>query len=67
MDVFALGVVLFTMIVGHPPFHEATSDDTLYKCIALKKTDKFWKYHSKQCKQDGKNYKFDDDFKDLII
>ena len=32
-DIFAAGVVLFTMVVGHRPFMEATKDDEYYNHI----------------------------------
>jgi len=34
VDLFALGVILFIMYAGHPPFNLAKEDDTHYRCIA---------------------------------
>jgi len=33
-DIFSTGVVLFTMLTGHPPFESATLEDERYKLIA---------------------------------
>ena len=35
-DIFALGVILFTLHFGVPPFSEATKDDRLYKLLTFK-------------------------------
>jgi len=49
-DVFSLGVMLFTMLFGFPPFEEASSTDMRYRLIGdgeLPKLLKEWKLESK--------------------
>mmetsp|Transcript_39630 Transcript_39630/g.51938 ORF Transcript_39630/g.51938 Transcript_39630/m.51938 type:complete len:102 (+) Transcript_39630:434-739(+) len=33
VDLFAIGVILFTIYAGHPPFDKATDKDRFYKWI----------------------------------
>ena len=40
------------LVVGHPPFIEASPKDQYYKTIATGKYESFWKAHSKS-KPDG--------------
>jgi len=44
-DIFSAGVVVFTLLTGHQPFKTAAASDPWYKCIAAKKTHKFWRSH----------------------
>mmetsp|Transcript_25763 Transcript_25763/g.29664 ORF Transcript_25763/g.29664 Transcript_25763/m.29664 type:complete len:287 (-) Transcript_25763:117-977(-) len=50
-DVFALGVALFTMVVGEPPFESATKYDANFRALLLsrKRASKsnFWGKHAK--------------------
>jgi serine/threonine protein kinase len=62
VDLFALGVILFILYSGHPPFGMAKDDDTYYKLLATNRSDLFWKAHS-QRKPEGF---YSDEFKDLI-
>ena len=62
VDLFALGVILFIMYAGHPPFNMAKEDDTHYRCIAQQRADLFWKAHSNN-KPAGF---FSEEFKDMI-
>jgi len=64
VDVFALAVVLFQMVMGRPPFEEAKQNDFLYKCIVAKRPDIFWRTHLKSM---PKNFSPSEEFKDLII
>ena len=41
-DMFALGVILFSIVTGHPPFMEARPNDGHYRLFLLKKLDVFW-------------------------
>jgi len=61
-DLFALGIILFILFTGHPPFEQANSTNAHYKYLMNNREDLFWKYH---CKSKGDNY-FSDNFKDLI-
>jgi len=61
-DLFALGIILFIMYAGHPPFNQAHPADPHYKLIATNRADLFWKYHSNR-KPAGF---FTDEFKDLM-
>ena len=45
-DLFALGVILFMMRVGHPPFTQAHQDEPYYKLLVVGRKDLFWKAHS---------------------
>jgi len=42
VDLFALGVILFIMRTGHPPFGIASDDDNYYKMLAMNRPDLFW-------------------------
>lgn len=63
MDLFALGIILFILYSGHPPFNSANPNtDPHYKLLAEGKADLFWKQHSRN-KPEGF---FSEEFKDLI-
>jgi len=40
-DIFALGVLLFTMVAGHKPFRKASIQDKWYRMLCLD-NEKFW-------------------------
>ena len=46
VDLFALGVILFIMRSGHPPFSYASMNDSYYQLLANNKSDEFWNAHS---------------------
>ena len=46
-DIFSLGVILFSMYSGHPPFERAIDTDRHFKYIMQGRIDTFWKKHEK--------------------
>jgi hypothetical protein len=44
-DIFAVGVVLFVIYNGTPPFLSTKSHDKIYKLIKDKNFTKFWSLH----------------------
>lgn len=61
VDLFAAGIILFTMVSGRPPFSKADPRDSLYKLICTNKHESFWKFHEKTNKTS-----FSQSFKKLI-
>jgi serine/threonine protein kinase len=45
IDIFAMGVVLFILLGGYPPFEHARDNDKWYQFIVHKKYKSFWKSH----------------------
>ena len=64
-DVFALGVILFSMIFGQKPFYEASLNDKHYNYIAENQCDEFWNIHQKSMAD--KNKFISHELKDLIM
>ena len=64
VDLFALGVILFIMYSGHPPFGAANETDNFYKLLATNRSDLFWKAHSNSSRKPEGFYS--NEFKDLI-
>ena len=62
VDLFALGIILFILYAGHPPFNNAEPRDPYYKLLATNRADLFWKTHSGRKPKDF----FSEEFKDLI-
>jgi len=57
-----LGIILFILYSGHPPFNSANPQDPHYRLVAEGKADIFWQQHQKH----KKNGFYTDEFKDLI-
>ena len=61
VDLFALGIILFIMHTGHPPYAQARPQDPHYKWFYTNKTQDFWNMHQRY--QDGQ---FSPEFIDMI-
>jgi len=61
-DIFALGIILFCMVMGHLPFSQAKYNDPLYKFFIMENERRFWERHEKEV---GNGF-FSPSFKRLI-
>ena len=60
-DIFSLGVMLFILCSGFPPFNQAVSDDSLFKMIKSQNFIEFWSIWEEQV-----GLKFSKELKDLL-
>lgn len=58
---FAVGIILFIMMTGHPPFSQAIPQDRFYKFISGNRADVFWRSHARNRKGG-----FTKEFSDLL-
>ena len=65
-DVFALGIMLFMLVVGYMPFGQAEPSDTFYRLVHLEDMTGFWELHQSYCQEFKKPWKTPSkEFKDL--
>jgi serine/threonine protein kinase len=62
VDIFAIGVILFIMYTGTPPFMSTKSHDRVYRLIRERRYAEFWRLHERN-KTPGF---YSDSFKRLI-
>lgn len=69
-DMFALGVVLFALVLGRLPFEFGLRSDRLYAMLAEGKTKEFWAAHAaalnKLASEDGLAEEFQNLFENLV-
>jgi len=65
-DLFAAGIVLFTLVTGHMPFANASTTDEAYSFFIQKQQSTFWRFHKKIMRNKDANFKLNEDFADLM-
>ena len=50
-DLFSLGVIIFMLTVGHPPFDMASPADKFYRLIYENNARDFWMVHEAHIRQ----------------
>ena len=68
VDLFATGIILFTMYTGLQPFENAANQkDAFYKLFYQNNLERYWDTVSQYLpKKNGKTYEFPEDFKQMI-
>lgn len=64
-DIFAMGVILFSLRVGRPPFKIADINDPFYRLIFTQQISEFWKPWDQFATSN--NFELSQEFKDLFI
>lgn len=66
-DIFALGVILFAMLMGKLPFEMANAINKLYQLIREGRQEEFWSFHTKAQKLELEEGYRMVEFKDLFM
>lgn len=66
LDVFAMGMMLFIICVGHMPFSAAHPEDPLYRLIMQGKFRRFWSIHENLLDQAECQTELNHDLKKLL-
>lgn len=67
VDIFAMGVVLFTMVTQYPPFKDAYPNDRNYKFFAAGRSDIFWNAQDKRLSRMHSDIEpLSNDFRELV-
>ena len=64
-DSFAMGVILFSLMMGRPPFKIADINDPFYRLIFTQQFEEFWKPWDQFAVQNS--FELTQDFKDLFV
>lgn len=65
-DIFAAGIILFVMAVGHMPFSRATLKDQVYSLLVGGDPENFWQFHEKISAMHKKKFAISKEAKMLI-
>lgn len=65
VDIFALGVILFSMKTGNPPFNNATPQDNYYRFLQCYHYEGYWPIWDRHAKNSG--FELPLDFKNLFV
>jgi len=65
-DIFACGVILFTMLTGNMPFSQADQNDNFYSLFFQRDYKTFWDFHERVMRKKVRGFKFSKDFKDFM-
>lgn len=66
LDIFASGVILFLMVMGHMPFSKAELDNPMYKLFVSGQYERFWRIHFDVLELDEDEEPVSEEFRELI-
>ncbi len=64
-DLFQLGVILFMLVMRHPPFNQATAGDPFYSMVLNTEIKRFWASHLKLRKEN--KFPISKSFAELVL
>jgi len=65
-DIFSLGIILFTLVMGRLPFEFAIPENVHYSLISKGDFEQFWKLHNEALLKAEENGAMIDDFKEIF-